>query len=754
LLFHDIFSILTPQGCYIFKSASRSDHDIDDRPKKKRKTTKTRNINQDTWPKLCEGEEPLEHARLRQELFEDIWGVHQQESEENLSIFDHAVSEDLKSFVRSDNRSAKLKTGLILSGSNNDLQFKQLNSIPRTEDEDTVFVALPANQATNLQAALKNIIRQAIETDRRLDAYDNFVAVNKSLIPMSFDLELLEKFMQEHGLRKIVVSIPDAETYDLNVLAELLASLQSWKDRISFIILLGIATTTSLFENRLSKSTIRLLDTQSFDFSSTTDKLYDLFCRVHCSSYSRLFLNPATIKALSDVTEDQSTTPSSFLRVLKYIFMTHFFANPLSVMISRHLPEKSSTDSLCESIRNTSSFQKHCSHLLEQGKSHTKDIQELLENDAILLSQTRPDIHAITEHQQRLNQRIEQIVKLYKHLHSTAGNSLLLHSKLLQALSSSGFPDEIQSNISTSLNSLSSTDLLSVMTAHRPIFESALATMKKKPEKDPVEFISEINAKYGSVKSRYALQPQLDRKSISTSNLKTSTGTYAEGLYSGYVHMMITNLMDYILKPLLPPSAIATEAVIFANPGILRNTFQPRTRFTIERALSRPEDYLDWDFAAPPPTTKITAPRASVRRRSGRGAMNGHTEDPEVEAKVMVRVEKEPTALLYSLLTQASRDVNVRDLWDRFASELNPHSTSSSKSQATTVNGENGETEDSDNEAGDEVENTRYLPLFYNALAELKMLGMITGKNTDNIKGAKGIVRGVDVVSRSTWAGL
>jgi origin recognition complex subunit 3 len=582
---------------------------------------------------------------------------------------------------------------------------------------------------------------------------------------MNFDLELLSKFMQEHGLQKVVVSIPDAEAYDLSVLAELLATLQSWIDRIQFTILLGIATTIPLFESRLSKTTIRHLDTKSFDFSSTTDKLYDLFCRVQCSSHPRLFLNPATIKALADIAEDQSTTPSSFIRVLKYIFMTHFFANPLTILISLPLSEKPSTDSdsLCQSIRNTSSFQTYCSYLLEHHRSDSSKVKDLLEKDAYLLAITQPSLLETTNHQQRLNQRIEQIVKLYKHLQPNSESSLFLHYKLLHSLSSTGLPDEIKHQISTSLQSLTSTDLQNLMSTHKPIFESMIANMKRKPQIPHLKFLSDLNKKHGT-QTPHPIHPQPNRNSTSTSTVKEPAGTYAEGLYSGFLWGTESNLMDYISPPLPAPPAFPTEAIIFANPGIVRNTFQPRPRFTLERALSRPKDYLDWDFAAPAPPVPAPAPktkaqRSSARRKSVR-SMNNHIQPSESETTEKIRVEKEPTPLLYNLLNQASRDVNVRDLWDRFAMELNsnpnpnPNSNPKHKHKHNTQDeDEEGKHSNEENDEDKDEENINYLPLFYNALAELKMMGLITGKNTDNVKGSKG-VRGVDVVSRSTWAGL
>lgn len=718
------------------------------------------------------------------------------------------MSQELKAFIRSERRRTdKLRAGLVVSGGNSQIQHHQLRNLLDIRDDTTTFISLRANQAPNLQTALRNIICQSIETDAGVNAYANFIAVNKALIPMNFDLELLQKFVEKQGIRSVVISMPEAETYDSGVLAELLASLSSWTDRVPFTVLLGIATTVSLFEGRLSKSTIRLLDTASFDFTSKGDRMYDIFCAVQCSPATRLFLSPATINTLSETQQDQSTTISAFVRALKYIHMTHFFANPLSTLLSRPLPDKAATSTLCECVHNTSSFQAYCLSLLEQGRSRTETIRQLLNNDAFLLKTIETGVHEGINHHRRLNERVEQIVRIYKHLHPNSASPLTLHAQLLQSFSSPQYPTDIPDTVLSALRLLPSDTLISTIFA----FPTLITTATKSTLTALTTSISKLHTTHStaSIKSTYSNTSQPNSRSIFTSAHTPAPATRAEKDYIAHLDKIVTSLQTYLSQPPTAPAIIASEALIYTNHTLLQRTFQPRPRFAIERALSRPADYLGCDSDCVCCYNPNSAPewKGKAKERSSRGGdedripapgrkiskpkakpKSGKKETPKAKTTAQtthhdkLNIPHEPTSLLFTLLNEAGRDVNVRDLWDRFAGIMDAGShinlnafTEEEEKQGGDTNEEgddsegggdedddDDEDEDEDDPTGthetDESKESTLLCLFYTSLAELKVLGMITSKptseNTKSIKGIKGMVKGVDVISRVTWSGL
>ena len=395
--------------------------------------------------------------------------------EETIGKVDDKVEEDVRTFIRTEmSPKGKLKTGFMHSSSGSSTLGQTLQRLEENLQPGTIVVHLHASHSTNLQTALKTIIRSAIEANTDQEQYLLFIQKHKRMIPMPFDLDLLRRYVEEQALSKVIISIQDVETFDATILSELLSTLASWTDRIPFIALLSVATTISLFENHLPKSAIRILEPTIFESSSTKDNFYEALCRLQCDPKTQLSLAPAAISTLHELTQDQSTTTSTFVRALKYIYMTHFFANPLSVLLERRLPDDTDVGPLCEAIRNTASFQHHCEDLLKQGKSRTETVRQLLSNDAFLLVQAHSAITSGIESTRRLNEWIRNLVILRQHLLSTRDSSLHLHAQLLQHASETSIltDTDIFQEVAAKLKTLPSDDLMSLIFEHATIFTS------------------------------------------------------------------------------------------------------------------------------------------------------------------------------------------------------------------------------------------------------------------------------------------
>lgn len=111
-----------------------------------------------------------------------------------------------------------------------------------------------------------------------------------------------------------------------------------------------------------------------------------------------------------------------------------------------------------------------------------------------------------------------------------------------------------------------------------------------------------------------------------------------------------------------------------------RAVFTAKTRFSIERALSAPHDYLNCSCCA-----------------------TGGDED---DGQATLKSTQPATAILYQLYLESGPLINVNDLWSAFSAIV-----------------------------GDEGEGNQTIALFEGALAELKYLGLIksTRKKTDHI---------------------
>ncbi|EDN02964.1 predicted protein [Histoplasma mississippiense (nom. inval.)] len=128
------------------------------------------------------------------------------------------------------------------------------------------------------------------------------------------------------------------------------------------------------------------------------------------------------------------------------------------------------------------------------------------------------------------------------------------------------------------------------------------------------------------------------------------------------------------------------EAFLYDLRTPIKDAFTPRPRFTIERALSTPFDYL---------------------------VASTHSTDDESTSS-----SKPAISILYNLYLETGSLVNAYDLWRAFY---------------TMAGGDDGE----------ESDEREALALFYRALSELKMMGMVkySKKKSDHL-------------AKSSWKGL
>ena len=682
---------------------------------KKRKTTKGTDTRVESWPRLCAGAEPPTLVKLRESTFRKLWDQHEQSAQEIANHVDGRLLIDVLKYVNANEAPAgRLRIALVVSGPNHNGQKHLLGQLQaNTEYSNNITIQLQARQSPNLQSALRHVIRDAIEQHSGQEGYASFLASQKRLIPMNFDLELLEKYVREKDLGKIIICFQDVETFDAGVLSEVLSTLTSWTDRISFVALLVVATTIELFESRLSKSVIRLLDTTAFDFSPKGDPLYEAFCSVQCNPGTKLYLGDLPVKYLFDLTQYQIASTSSFVHALKYIHMTHFFANPLSALLDR--PLSADIVSLCESIRNTPSFQTHCEALLSQRKSPTETVRQLLTDDDFLLTQAQSAVLTGIDTLRHINERVQHLVTLYQYLHPKDVSALQLHAQLLNSLPSINESPAYETLIER-LKLIKSDDLITLMFAH----QSILPNIAGQSLSQLTTAVSKLHTKHSvsAISSVYSSQTL-------SATTKVSNHSSADREYTKILDDLLGKLATYFSPPPSPSSAsifvdpstlFMNEAFLFTTRSPLSSTFVPRPRFAIERALSRPSDYLGCECCNDP---------TSLHYNSAKG-----------------NNEREATSVLYNLVNEAGREINVRDLWDTFRQVLSP------TEQDVDVD---VDSEEEDDRANGEEEEKHLLALFYQALANVKMLGLIKSSSASGTGANK---KAVDVISRTTWKEL
>ncbi|KIY03311.1 uncharacterized protein Z520_00001 [Fonsecaea multimorphosa CBS 102226] len=729
----------THTTCYIFKPTSQATEEIDGRPQKRRKLSKVPSkgpVQEEySWPRLLSGQESEDAAALRKLQFESVWAKQEEKINSIVEVVDERFVGPVIRFARTQGAGSlrkhkRLKTALLALGPSRN-HHHDLHKIWKSttkgnvQDEPELLVTLQPAHCPNIQTALKNLVRSAMSGRDGVEKYTEFLNEHKSLIPMPFDLELLQRYVQRHHVERVVISIMDAEGFDNAVLSELISTLQSWSDRIPIVLFIGISTTIELFESRLSRLTVSMLDAQIFEPSpdfNLEDGLFKLYSTIQHDQNAEVFLGPSVVNVLAALAEDQGTTPTTFARAIKYAHMCHFFANPLSILSTETRTKSPSwSPALCQAIRNLASFRSYCEALVANGgdKTQREAVRRLLASDDEL---EKAAVQAMESGKRIMRSSLSAISTLRYIYHCTlkleAYTTWESEMHLLHSL-----PDLTRSEI----------------------FEAIEDKLKSPPSGTPVAQMLEEGA------------PELEDLRVYQRSSAQGSETEAEpetdppasaaekvlAILRGYIETRTSSSSSHCVDHLNlnPFRHFLAEAYTMTQKSPLSQTIHPQPRHCIERALTRPGDYLGCSCCAV--------------SHSNAGTVGGRHDVPGPDNKARLP----PTSLLLSMLNEAGAVVNVRDLWDAFRDTLasrsrdsRPDGEEDTEAEADELDEDNNDDDDND-ENKDETKDDQVvssderqtLALFYRALADLRHLGLIKPSKRKP---------GVECVAKTAWMGL
>jgi origin recognition complex subunit 3 len=194
-------------------------------------------------------------------------------------------------------------------------------------------VRIRSAEASNLKAALKKIIREATSHAEDADRGELTVARDVSCrdrIPalwrltsskgrkyLDYDLEALYAEMGSGGRRRVVLAFEDGEGFDSALLCDLISLLSSWRDRIQFTIVFGIATSVDLFQARLLKLTCQQLHGGQFDIVQTSAVLDTIIEKVVSRTECGMRVGSTLLRSMIERQKEQVAGIQSFVSSLK-----------------------------------------------------------------------------------------------------------------------------------------------------------------------------------------------------------------------------------------------------------------------------------------------------------------------------------------------------------------------------------------------------------------------------------------------------
>ncbi|KAK6954404.1 hypothetical protein Daesc_004371 [Daldinia eschscholtzii] len=630
-------------------------------------------------------------VRLRQNLFESSWSQIDERIQRILRMTNQSTLDQVTSFLQTVPDHAptgKIPSAFIITGPNlasQDLLFEQLSEALQIQ-ADARVVRLRSGDASNLKAVLKKIIHDvtARETD---DENDLELATGKDGRKyLNYDLEALYAHLKTSPRRHIVIAFQDSEAFESGLLSDLISLFTSWLDRIPFALLFGVATSVELFQARLLKSTCQCLYGDQFDVEQSASIIEKIFKAAIAHSEIALRLGPSLVYSLLERQQDQVSSIPVFASSLKYAYMCHFYANPLTVLLSDDIDADSLQASHMEAVRYLPSFRRHIEAIIEKGA--VKQARLLLDDDQHLRALLKSSLQEY--HRWSLN-----LLRNLKIL--TAGNVLPtgFTTLYLDALAR-GIDSEQIAQFVGSIKRMQPAEIISFLSQVLSDIDNGDVNLGLDPwSNEAGESVSYFTSLLSSVKdlrenaeeqgnvlrSKYSGQTKVLRTTVVAQKVQlsedTATLTDEDRAYTD----LIDKLTNYLKEKLSCDSAkdlLFNELWFFDSKSPYRDVFIPRPRGVVERALSRPHDYLNCSCCE----TKEDGIMPSL---------------PTV-------------AILYQLYLETGSLVNVADLWSAYYGVV-------------------GE----ENEEG--LDERSALVLFYRGLAEMKAIGLVkqTRKKADHI---------------------
>ncbi|OAA64848.1 origin recognition complex subunit [Cordyceps fumosorosea ARSEF 2679] len=674
---------------------------------------------------LLNGAEGAACVQERYRLYEESWTkvnnrIQADGAQRILRDSNSATLEQVSSFVREAKAECldKIPTAFIVTGTNiasQDLLFEQLSET--LQSGSSRFIGLRSTEAGSLKAVLKRIIRiaasKATEDDEDHEVEEKETNGQRYL---DYDLEALHTYVQTHNCDQIFVAFQDSEGFDSSLLSDLIPLLSSWRPRIPFTLLFGVATSVELLQARLLKSACRQIYGGQFDDVQADTILESVFKGAVAASDVPLRLGAPLLRWMLDRQRDQVAGIQSF-----YAYLCHYFANPLSVLVGDG--ELIQAEHL-EAIRNTPSFRKHVEAAIESGTQEKLHYARLLlEDDTTLRVRVQS---SILERGAWMDERLRSLLML-----EAAGAQHGSFSRAYVEAMGEGVAMSEHSSMVASLRRMGMHELgvamerfISLLREGEPSLglgpycqereagsssegtQSQLETQLETQLAALRALARRADAEGVSVRSRYSGQSKVVRTTVVAQRVQLSHHSAT----LGDEDRRFTEIVDAVTTALAargdettPGGLFLSESWLYEARAPSRDVFVPRTRAVFERSLMRPYDYLACDCCA--------------------GDNDGEG----------LRATLPAPAILYQMYLETGNLINVADLWSSFYAVV-----SGRRGQPGEEPADDDGTEE-DGADGDERRQREALVMFYRGLAELRALGYVKSskKKTDHITKVK-----------------
>ncbi|KAI8335759.1 origin recognition complex subunit 3 N-terminus-domain-containing protein [Chlamydoabsidia padenii] len=218
--------------------------------------------------------------------------------------------------------------------SNNANRKRKLNDKHHTEDNDDNEDQTAINRQETMD-----------QQEQESSAYQlggTFIKTKPTKL-LSHDLQLLVGWymetLQQHRDNKklwpkLVVVLQDFESFDPILLQDFMTVISEYRTQLPFVFVIGIATSTEILHQSLTKSTICLLRIEKFWLQQSDVWFNRVLDKIFINSNFTLKFGARPYKFLLDHFYLYDFSISKVKASMKYALMHHFYSNPLSIFLS------------------------------------------------------------------------------------------------------------------------------------------------------------------------------------------------------------------------------------------------------------------------------------------------------------------------------------------------------------------------------------------------------------------------------------
>nr|OQO30580.1 hypothetical protein B0A51_01206 [Rachicladosporium sp. CCFEE 5018] len=640
--------------------------------------------------------------RLRREAYRAAWAGPQARIEDALSsVHDHTLGEvtaflDQQTTTSDGVEPAHIPTGIILTGPGGSSQGSladrvadRLRSQPKR-----IYVPLDSTVTPNLKAALKHLIHRATSSTHTEDDDDEdaVATTRKGRRLLNYDLQVLADYVRDRKIEQVLVSLHDPEAIASDVLSELIELLASWRSRIPFVLLINVATSVDFLQQRLTRAAVQSLDGRLFDAVPSFAELQYMFSALTHPD-TKLWIGPSLLSAALERQSDFISSADGVVEMAQYSYMSHYYANALSIFLASDVAQKDVPADHFNALRNLESFREHAKCLMESDTVDAPDrVRGLLENDAQLFKEVR---RCISNGQATLHRITEtlQVIRVAQEL-LPGGTATLKTSLYIQALSGKLTGSTLIRTMLLSLRKAPSEVVARILDAVRGAIDSFGNERASDTVVEMQALQTELMELTASSKRGAKQQPLRSEDDIGSSTVRTtvvaqkvqlskqkSELSKQDAAYTVLVRRFTNILEAYFSATLIDAQKLPYhEIFLYDLKSPQRETFTPRPRHAIERALATPHDYLACECCAP---------------------SKGQGDEATLSAT------QPATAVLYQLYLESGSLINVSDLWQAFQAVMSER----------------------------KKDEEQLMALFQRGLAEMRYLGLVksTRKKADHI---------------------